>query len=288
MALGLALVGLAIWRVSRDPQSWHRLGEATKQPWHLAALGACVLANIALAGWLFQRLYRPVVRIGLGEMEVLVASSSLLNYLPAKAGLAGRALYHKVVHGVPLSVSVRLIVLSAVGTLLTSGLLVSFVLVLGAHAGNEAVAGWIAGGALALWVAPRMVDCGPVTRAFLESIAIRQLDLGVWCLRYVVAFSAIGIDIDLRAAALAAASAMLIGLLPFLANGMGLREWAVAFLGGIAAGGWTEDAGLSADLLNRAVDLAVVVPMGALATWFALRWMQGRAASRRPSPQPLG
>lgn len=282
LAVGIALVGLAIWRVSRDPAAWQRLADAVHQPWHLAALAACVVANLALAGWLFHRLYKPVATIGLGEMEVLIASSSLLNYLPAKAGLAGRALYHRSIHGVPLSVSVRLILMSAVGTLLTSGALVLAVVVLRS---TQAIAAWIGGGALLLWMLPRLIGAGPMLRAFLESVAIRQLDLGVWCLRYLIVFAVVGIEIDLRHAGMAAASAMLIGLAPFLANGMGLREWAVALLGGIALPGgavaWTEDAGLSADLLNRAVDLAVVVPLGALATSWALRKLNAALSVRR-------
>lgn len=291
LVLGVALIGLALWRVSRDPSAWQRLADALHQPWHVAAVAACVVANLALAGWLFHRLYKPVASVGLGEMEVLIASSSLLNYLPAKAGLAGRALYHRAIHGVPLSVSVRLILLSAVGTVITSGALAAALLVLRS---TQAVAAWIGGGALVLWVLPRAFGAGPMLRAFLESVAIRQLDLGVWCLRYLIVFAAIGIEIDLRHAGMAAASAMLIGLVPFLANGMGLREWAVALLGGVALPGgavaWTEDAGLSADLLNRAIDLAVVVPLGTVATSWALRRLNAavRTANERQAAHPRG
>ncbi len=269
--LGVALMALAVWTISRDGSAWDRLGLVLSKPVQLANLGVCVALNVAIAGLVFHRLYRPVAAVSLGEMELLIASSSLLNYLPAKAGLAGRALYHKVVHGVPLGVSVRLILMSFAGTVLSCVVLGALVLTV--RSDLAVIVTWPVL-ALAVWIAPRAAGAGPLKQAFAESISLRFLDLGVWCVRYWIVFGVLEITIDPRAAALAGITAMLIGLVPFGANGLGMREWAIAWLGGVA--GWTADAGLSADLINRAVDLVVVVPVGAVCTYVATRRLSAR------------
>ncbi len=269
--LGVALLALAVWTISKDASAWDRLGQVLAKPWHLAALAACVTMNVGIAGLVFHRLYRPVAQIPLGEMELLIASSSLLNYLPAKAGLAGRALYHKVVHGVPLGVSVRLILMSFAGTVLSCLVLGAVVMFL--RDGVAIIAAWLLLAAI-VWVMPRARRMGPLPRAFSESVSLRFMDLGIWCVRYWIVFNVLDISIDPRSAALAGITAMLVGLVPFGANGLGMREWAIAWLGGVA--GWTADAGLSADLVNRAVDLIVVVPLGAVCTYVATRRLTAR------------
>jgi hypothetical protein len=50
-------------------------------------------------------------------------------------------------------------------------------------------------------------------------------------------------------------------MIPFLGNGLGVREWAIG-LAGPALATWTTDTGLAAELLNRCLDLVVVVPLG--------------------------
>ncbi|MDA0802888.1 MAG: hypothetical protein O2819_03925 [Planctomycetota bacterium] len=269
--VGLALIGLAVWSVSRDAAAWDRLGQVFSKPAHLAGLAVCVALNLAISGLVFHRLYRPVAKIGVAEMELLVASSSLLNYLPAKAGLAGRALYHTVMHGVPLGVSVRLILMSIAGTVLSCIVLAGVVIV--APSEQSVIVAWPLLAVL-VWCAPRALRSGALATAFAESVAMRFLDLGVWCVRYWIVFGVLDVSIDPRSAAMAGITAVLIGLAPFGANGLGLREWAIAGLGGMA--GWTADVGLSADLLNRAVDLVVVVPIGSVCTMIVTRRLGAR------------
>jgi uncharacterized membrane-anchored protein len=53
-------------------------------------------------------------------------------------------------------------------------------------------------------------------------------------------------------------------------NGLGVREWAVAVAAPVL-GGYERDAGLAAELVGRAVDVAVAVPLGLLAAAWLIR-----------------
>ncbi|MDA1008040.1 MAG: hypothetical protein O2800_03425 [Planctomycetota bacterium] len=284
--VGLLLISTAIWTVLRDGTAIDRLTNALRDPTKLSLLALCVGANLVLSGWLFHRLYRPIASIGFGEMQMLVSGSSLLNYLPAKAGLAGRALYHRAVHGVPIGTSVRLIVLSVLGTLVCSSGLIVAIYFFGSR---HAIATWLMVGCVFFWTGPILLRLRPSHTAFIQSIAIRQLDLSVWVIRYILVFALLGVTIDARSAAMAAAVAMVAGLFPVGGNGIGVREWAIGLLGPIA--GWTQDIGLAADLLNRAVDLIIIIPVGSMCALAASRRLTHHLASatarNHPTPSTL-
>ena len=53
-------------------------------------------------------------------------------------------------------------------------------------------------------------------------------------------------------------------LVPFIGNGLGIREWSVA-LAAPLIGGYERDAGLAAELTGRAVDIAMAIPFGMIA-----------------------
>lgn len=98
-------------------------------------------------------------------------------------------------------------------------------------------------------------------RRFLEAIFWRWIDLLSWAVRYAAVFAMLGVDLSPESAASAACIAAAANMIPFLGNGLGVREWAIG-LAGPALATWTTDTGLAAELINRCLDLVVVVPLG--------------------------
>jgi hypothetical protein len=90
----------------------------------------------------------------------------------------------------------------------------------------------------------------------------------VWTLRYWVVFAIADSPVTMAQAAAVAAVSQVAMSVPLVGNGLGLREWAVGLLRaslpawyGVAA---ASSAGLTADLVNRAAELLVAVPVGLL------------------------
>ena len=100
------------------------------------------------------------------------------------------------------------------------------------------------------------------------AMGLRVADLIVWTLRYWVVFAIADSPVSMAQAAAVAAVSQVAMSVPLVGNGLGLREWAVGLLRaslpawyGVAA---ASSAGLTADLVNRAAELLVAVPVGLL------------------------
>jgi hypothetical protein len=294
-ALGAAMVVAAVWAVASQSGG---LGEAARRaagaPWWLVGLGALLpLANLWCIGMVFWHLtarYLPrgeLARAPLGvlEMQALIASAFLFNYTPLRAGMVGRIAYHKTVHGVAVRDSVKVLGHSLA---LGAG---ACALVLGAATlGPWALAGVgaasVAVGAVA-WLASRgggaTAHARPSIAHFVAAGAWRVADVCVWAARYWVCFAIVGVRLDATSAAALAIVSQAAMLVPFVGNGLGVREWAVgiatAWLPGAAgvlatnAGATAQrfSPGLSADLVNRGLELVVAVPVGLCGAWFIAR-----------------
>jgi hypothetical protein len=90
------------------------------------------------------------------------------------------------------------------------------------------------------------------------------------------AFRLSGWDIAPQTAIGAALVASAANLVPFIGNGLGIREWAVA-LAAPVLGGYERDAGLAAELTGRAVDVAVAVPLGLASFAWLVRRLRAAA-----------
>ena len=264
------LVAGAVVAIARNQAILDSLSRAFASPrWDaLAVLAATVVAQQVLTSSVFWMLMRRHGPVGWGEMNALIASSTLANYVPLQAGSIGRLAYHKVVHGIPVKTSL-VVILVAMGLVAMSLVALTVVGLWVSRAG--ASWWWVAVTPLA-WV-PLLA--GPATRVVGACLVLRTVELLVIALQSWAAFRLSGWEIEPMTAVGVAVVAAVANLTPFIGNGLGVREWAV----GLAApllGGYETDAGLAAQLTGRAVDAVMAVAMGGP----ALAWI----ASRRIAP----
>jgi hypothetical protein len=264
------LVAGAVVAIARNQAILDSLSRAFASPrWDaLAVLAATVLAQQVLTATVFWMLMRRHGPVGWGEMNALIASSTLANYVPLQAGSIGRLAYHKVVHGIPVKTSL-VVILVAMGLVAVS--LVALVVV-GLWVSRAGASWWWVAVTPLAWV-PLLA--GPATRVVGACLVLRTVELLVIAVQSWAAFRLSGWEIEPMTAVGVAVVAAVANLTPFIGNGLGVREWAV----GLAApllGGYETDAGLAAQLTGRAMDAVMAVAMGGP----ALAWI----ASRRIAP----
>lgn len=269
---GVALVAAAAVAIARNEAIVDSLSRAFASPrWDaLAAIAGTVLAQQALTSTVFWLLMRRHGPVAWGEMNALIAGSTLANYVPLQAGSIGRLAYHKVVHGIPVKTSL-VVILVAMG-MVAMGLVALTVAAL--WASRAGAPWWWAAAAPLVWV-PLLA--GAATRMAGACLVLRTAELLVIAVQSWAAFRLSGWEIEPMTAVGVAVVAAAANLTPFVGNGLGVREWAV----GLAApllGGYETDAGLAAQLTARAVDALMAVAMGGP----ALAWI----ASRRIAPAP--
>lgn len=228
-----------------------------------------MLIGLVLTGLQFQLL---MARHGIPaiEMQGLIAASALLNFLPMKAGLLGRIAYHQVSHGVHPMETAKVMILARVAGLAIIGL----------TAGSLFLHDWSTGPLWAWALIPAMIPGWLVMLAATRTaglvMLLKYMDLVLMAIRYRCAFhmmdQTIGFDICLALAAIG----MLAGAIPFLSGGLGLREWLVGWLATILVMlPASLELGILADLINRATELVVVLPVGGV----ALLWLRPRFTS---------
>ncbi len=290
-AVGLAALSAAIVAVasrSDDLDAAVRaLGRAA--PAWVALLLALPALNWLLTSAVLHGLTRAVGRVAPAEMTALVGAGWLLNYVPLRVGLFGRLAYHAAFNGIPVVRSLRVL-----GEAIAAGL-VAVLALLGACAlGGERGTPWIAV-ALAAPLLTAGLAAGLLrarARGYALAVLFRYLDVLVWSARYWVVFRVAGHTLSPAQAAALAAVVQIVMVVPFVGNGLGLREWAVGLLTGVLpawygadAEGLTTGVGLAADLVNRAAEVAVAIPVG-LAS-IALLWRRvARAGRERPITEP--
>ena len=193
-------------------------------------------------------------------MQELIAASALLNYLPLRAGMFSRIAWHHRVDRIPIINSTK-VVFQAMAV--TGAVLLQIGIALGLW--------WCLGGSILVWMlvpVTSIVLC--VTTPNLRLIGlltgIRLADYGLAVVRYGAAFSLIGVTLSMEATMLIAALAMAASMIPFFANGLGIREWVVGMTVGVvsdlSAG---IELGIVADVVNRAAELLIVIPLGVAA-----------------------
>jgi len=272
----VVLVVAAVVAIVRNAAIVDSLSRAFASPrWDaLAVLAGTVVAQQVLTSTVFWLLMRRHGPVGFGEMNALIAGSTLANYVPLQAGSIGRLAYHKVVHGIPVKTSL-VVILVAMG-LVAVGL--AALTVAGLWVSRAGASWWWVAMAPLAWV-PLLA--GPATRVIGACLVLRTVELLVIAVQSWAAFRLSGWDIEPMAAVGVAVVAAIANLTPFIGNGLGVREWAV----GLAApllGGYETDAGLAAQLTGRAVDALMAVAMGGP----ALAWIASRRIVPAPAPAP--
>lgn len=284
--VGIILLLIAIWAVWTRREDLSDAFVAVSRPrWWLIALALTLpLVNVVATGALFWMLTRRYGRVGFAEMNALIASAWLMNYLPLRAGLLGRVAYHKTVNDIRVQDSARVLAWQSVASacslifLLAGAWAVSHPTLL-AFASVAAASVLIAA---VVWFAPRWSPHAPTSAQMLAAVLLRLIDVAAWTARYTVAFALIGTPIGLVPAAFFALVSQLALLIAITGNGLGLREWCIAI-----AAAWVvtpsaadpaalQALGLAADLVNRAAEVLIAIPSGAIST----AWLTRRLAKR--------
>jgi hypothetical protein len=276
IVLGVALLTAALVTVVRQHDTLARaLGAVRQLPLAqrsglIAMLIGSVVLNVLLSGALFSVLMSPHGRVGHLEMQSLIAATALMNYLPVP-GFVGRIAYHKTVNHIAVRDSARI--------------------VLQAMALSMVVAAWFAL-AIAFTVRANVSLAIPVAapvpvlllgslamssrrRIFVWALLIRYVDALATAIRYVAAFSLIGSPIGVNGALAFAGVSMIATMVPFLSNGLGLREWAIGLAAPLLTG-YQMELGITADLVNRAAEMLVFVVMGLAGLVFLARLKRAR------------
>ena len=280
LALGVVVAGCAAWAVFKNSSVFGAAGTAISGApvWLAALLPLLVVPAIALSAGTMRCTTALWDRIRFSEMLMLVASCTLVNYLPLRPSLAGRAAYLHIKHKIPLQRTVLvLMVLSGVTLVvaLLGGITVAGDVYLGIPWWTNALLMCTSLGLLGALSPNKKVAI--LARATLW----RMSEVANSALRLYVCFRLIGSPIDMRAALAGGIVSVLAGIIPLVPSGLGIREWGVGLVGP-ALHAYTLDVGLAADLLNRAADLVVIVPWG---TWATAR--AARSISSRHGPKPV-
>ena len=298
--IGALLVLAAIVAVVRNRPLLDTALESARDAsaWTVALLLAGALVNVIASAAGLRALLLRHGQVGGMEMQAVIASSTLLNYAPLRPGLASRAAYHHLVNGIPLMATMLTVVQSMALALCGIAWLMASAWLLrasGGFGGPQVAIAFIALGPAAGVAGIVAAPAGSWRRTIAVAWVWRCVDMAAWVVRYHAAFSITGISLSLSDSAVAAAGAGAANLVPFVGNGLGVREWLVGIMGS-SMRLWTMDAGLAADIVNRAGDLIVCVPLGLAALPFvakrlrqATRAQRVRDASNVPvdSPPPI-
>ncbi|MFG0283759.1 MAG: hypothetical protein ACF8R7_04995 [Phycisphaerales bacterium JB039] len=286
--LGAGLFVAAIWAAASKPGAWEAVASA-RGDWRLWSLAIGLpLLNLLLVAMSFWALLNRFGRVEPGETVALISSAWLLNYLPMRPGLVGRVAYHKVVNRISVRASAGITVLGLVcsGTGAAIALGVTILLGTGATAlmwvgalSLPAVA--IACASAALWASH-----SPMWRLG-AALALRYVDLLVWAGRYGVTFALVGSPISVDTAVALAVASQIAMLVPVAGNGLGLREWAIGLTAASLAAAPTE-AGLAADLVNRAAEVLAAVPAGLLGARAVSRRLRAHRQRRAQVAEGIG
>lgn len=209
--------------------------------------------------WMLLRRHGPV---GLGEMNALVGSAWLLNHLPMRPGLIGRVGYHKLVNGIRVRDAVESTLWSLGLAGVAGGMGLALAVAIPPGSGAPTI-GLVLIGPVVLVGAGALLARGVGRERWgwlLGALSARYADMGVWALRYAVVFWVMGIEMTPVQIVMVTAVSQIAQLVPIAGGGLGLREWVV----GLVAGSMVQafDAALAGDLINRAAETVLVVPVG--------------------------
>ncbi|MEX2214040.1 MAG: hypothetical protein WD768_07930 [Phycisphaeraceae bacterium] len=259
LTLGVGLLVAAILMAALKVD-WSRLGEA--EPWHLASLAGCVAVNLLLSGllwWSVTLSFDAKPRVPLGRMFALVCGSGLLNYLPLRPGLIGRAAFLKMKHNLPVRQSLAILAIIMSLAALVLGGAVAIVQFVPAYQYEVALAAAV----ITTLVAP--LAAGRLLKRKIELgwtwVPLRLADMLINALRLWIAFAVVGQDLSLDSAVLAASAGSFVSLLGLTPNGLGMREWTIAGVTAASVG----PIGFAAAVIDRGIEAIIVTIFGLIA-----------------------
>ncbi|MBX3388955.1 MAG: hypothetical protein KF691_05820 [Phycisphaeraceae bacterium] len=280
-AIGACLFGVAIAAALRGNAAGLRaFARAAERPVELALLVLLPLVCLTLASLSFWVLTLRFGRVTCVEMLALLGGAWLLNYLPLKPGVAGRVAYHKSVNRIDVRWSLVVVVQSIVVGLCCFVLQATLASIAAERNWSEPgkvglIASPLAAALLGLLIPRR----GALTNGWRYSaaFAFRYADSLVWAVRYWLLFGVAGQPQGASTSAAIASVSQSASLIPIAGNGLGVREWMVGLAAQSLPVWYGKDSavplafGVSAELLNRACEVVVALPVGLLSLWWLTR-----------------
>lgn len=215
-------------------------------------------------------------KIGVGEMFVLIGSAWMFNYLPMRAGLVGRIGYHKSINRIRIRDSLESSVWSGVLAGISNIILLGMAMVM-TMIGEQWAISLLAVPVACFFVFALFMPTRNTT-LLMRALAYRQIDVIVWLGRYWLAFEVLGLEMNIGDIAVVSAVSQLASLMPLTGSGVGFREWAVGLMA--SAGGHAMGTAMAGDIINRAAETLIVVPVGLVCTAVIARWWKQRGGER--------
>lgn len=280
-------LGLLAWVIQRAVSRQQFSGLADAAWWQFALLLLCTVVSVLANGAIFWTIIRPAAPLGFWPIQAVNAAVSLVNYSPVRIGVALRFVHHRRVDDLPYSLLLAWYACFALLMFMTLGC------VLGATLLRPAVDAWWgaallvllgAGGGAAAWAGShRLLESrwrGASTLlaapgAVGGAILLRLVDMIAYGGRLYLAITILGTTVTPRDAVVLTVLSMVSSLSPV--GSVGMREFAVAWMGPMLA-----DASLAqhidaAVLIDRAAEVLIVAPAGALGLlWIARAWRSGK------------
>jgi hypothetical protein len=278
LIVGLILLAAALALLWRQREvisgAFHTIHETTptRLTRSLTIAIVTVVANIILSGAVFKLLMSRYGRVDWLEMTALIAAATLINYVPLRPGFFGRVAYHKLYNRIAVGDSLK----AVFHAVILSACAVTCVALAAAASSVYSISPW-----LAAFVAPPialvvMLFLPAAKRVWCLAGAARYAELLVVAVRYYIVFDLIGAPIDWIGAFAFACISVMAFMIPLLSNGLGVREWAIGLMAPLMTRHHLEW-GITADLLIRAIEIAVTIPAG-LAGVLMLRRLRSRRA----------
>lgn len=263
LCAGLALLIAAVLTAGKVA-NWSAIVQAPA--WTIPAMAAALLANLLLTAalfWVITRSFDAQPPVGVQRMFQLTCASSLLNYLPLRPGLLGRAAYLKREHQLPMAQSMLILAVTmGVGAV-----------VLGATSVTVLVGGDRHGAVMAVAILVALLLASPLAGPIAKRIMRRRMvlawtwvplkiaDMLVGGFKLWLAFRVCGVSIRFDQALAMRAVASMADMLSLTPNGLGLREWVIGMLTSLTS--LIEGPiGMAAALFERAVEAVVVTVLG--------------------------
>ncbi len=257
--VGSLLVIAALFLAIRgtDFSTWQ-----SANPMDIIGVAALVGLNLIITGLLFwwaTLSFDTKPRVSIGRMVGLISASALLNYLPLRVGLFGRAIYLKTHHQLPVFQSGVILF----GVLYVSGMVLGAIAVLPLIAPRElwwptGIAGMIALALLNIWLLPRLLR-RPI-RGAAWWIVLKLIDALVGGARLWLILAMMGHTMAYADALALGAAGMFISMLGLTPNGLGLREWFIAAMATVLPIDPMQ--AMSAALIDRAIEVPVIAISG--------------------------
>lgn len=276
LIVGFGLLTVAVVFVAQQREALAAAWQHVRQPAiaPLVVLPVAVLANLILSGVLFRLLLSRFGRVGWLEMQAVIASATLINFIPLRPGLPGRLLYHRAANRIPLMQSGRTVIEAAAISVGVGGFL--------AVAAVSAMR-W----GINLWypvIVPVPVVMAlillPAARLWMLAILVRYLEVLIWAVRYACAFALIGSPINPEAALALACVSVIATMVPLFSNGLGLREWAIGLIAPLLTA-YALELGIIAELVNRAAELIIITITGTVGMTYLAQRSRRQIADNR-------